>query len=135
MWKKYAISILLSSLFLSIIYNFLEYGFHPLRAYFSIGFFIAIIAGIFMFSLFFLVFALPIQLLLKKYMKKVKFSIQQLFIYVCFSGLIHIFIVNILLNHGNVEYSVLKDGEIYVYIISTSFIYWFLDSVIVQKQC
>ncbi|WP_367998801.1 UPF0715 family protein [Priestia megaterium] len=124
MIKKYVLTILLSSICLSLLYLITEYGMEDLV---SPALPVSIIISTVVYVILYTVFGLPTSLLLTK--KLPRFSIISLLCYLLISSIVYSIFYTLTYNLT----SFIKNYEVYIYIVSTSIVYWFWDTILVSK--
>ncbi|WP_413785578.1 UPF0715 family protein [Cytobacillus sp. IB215665] len=125
MWREIVNLLVLSSLTMSILYFWLE-G-YQLSIGSSVIYPIFIIS--FIFLLFYLLFALPTYILLKRIKMHRRFSLVNFFTYLFVSLIVHILINSIIMSR-----SFFNNTEIYIYVVTTSITFWFWESLLLNER-
>ncbi|WP_353505437.1 UPF0715 family protein [Bacillus sp. (in: firmicutes)] len=107
---------IISSIALSLFITIYQYLFHGL----SISYFIIYLPFI---SLFYLIFCVPLQLIL--YNKVTKYNLKYLLIYIIISAIVNVLIIDATFRNK---------FEVILTIIVSSLIYWFFDSLLLRKK-
>ncbi|WP_366559350.1 UPF0715 family protein [Bacillus safensis] len=107
---------IISSITLSLFITIYQYLFHGL----SISYFIIYLPFI---SLFYLIFCVPLQLIL--YNKVTKFNLKYLLIYIIISAIVNVLIIDATFRNK---------FEVILTIIVSSLIYWFFDSLLLRNK-
>lgn len=124
MIKKYVLTTFLSSICLSLLYLITEYGVEDLV---STALPVSIIISTVVYVILYTVFGLPASLLLTK--KLLRFSIISLLCYLLISSIVYYIFYTLTYNLT----SFIKNYEVYIYIVSTSIVYWFGEAILVSK--
>lgn len=113
---KFISCIIISSITLSLFITIYQYLFHGL----SISYFIIYLPFI---SLFYLIFCVPLQLIL--YNKVTKYNLKYLLIYIIISAIVNVLIIDATFRNK---------FEVILTIIVSSLIYWFFDSLLLRNK-
>ena len=124
MIKKYVLTTFLSSNCLSLLHLITEYGVEDLV---SPALPVSIIISTVVYVILYTVFGLPASLLLTK--KLPRFSIISLLCYLLISSIVYYIFYTLTYNLT----SFIKNYEVYIYIVSTSIVYWFWETILVSK--
>ncbi|APT45190.1 UPF0715 family protein [Bacillus safensis] len=112
---KFISCMIISSITLSLFITIYQYLFHGL----SISYFIIYLPFI---SLFYLIFCVPLQLILYKV---TKYNLKYLLIYIIISAIVNILIIDATFRNK---------FEVILTIIVSSLIYWFFDSLLLRNK-
>ncbi|WP_413789004.1 UPF0715 family protein [Bacillus kandeliae] len=117
-------ALLCSSALMAIFYTVLEF-YNVLTNGVTLGLLWTLISATIIFALIYLVFAIPLKLILLKFTKTQKFNIIHLFVYLITSLLVHILIYQFF----NQFTPFFQNIELFAYAFASSFVFWFWNSI------